>query len=310
MSSTSTKDSPAEVYVGQEFIITRIFDAPRDLVWKACTEAKQLAQWWGPHGFSAPICEWDARPGNRIYVLMRGPDGTDYPMGGKFHEVVPPERLVTTTGALDDKGKLMFEFRHTLTLVERRGKTTLTMKSRLIKATAAANEYVGGFEAGMTQSLERLGELLATKAEPLVIERTFNISVSRVWKALTDVEEMRRWYFDLKEFKPEVGFEFEFIVEHEGMTYHHLCRVTEVVPQKKIAHTWRYKGHEGDSLVTFEFFAEGGKTRLKLTHEGLETFPKTPAFAPNNFREGWTQIIGTSLHDYLEPPTPRDTKTN
>jgi uncharacterized protein YndB with AHSA1/START domain len=147
-------------------------------------------------------------------------------------------------------------------------------------------------------------------AEAVVIERTFSAPVASVWKALTDVDQMRVWYFDLREFKPEVGFEFEFVVEHEGMIYHHLCKVTEVVPQKKVAYTWRYKGHEGDSLVTFELFAEGGETRLKLTHEGLETFPKTPAFAPKNFREGWTQIIGTSLQDYLEPPLRRDTKTN
>jgi uncharacterized protein YndB with AHSA1/START domain len=89
-------------------------------------------------------------------------------------------------------------------------------------------------------------------AEAVVIERTFNAPVPRVWKALTDVEEMRRWYFDLKEFKPEVGFEFEFTFEHEGMTYHHLCKVTKVIPQKALAYTWRYQGHEGDSLVTFE----------------------------------------------------------
>jgi len=134
---------------------------------------------------------------------------------------------------------------------------------------------------------------MATKqnlAEAIIIERTFNAPLARVWKALTDVEEVRRWYFDLEESKPEVGFEFEFIVEHEGMKYHHLCRVTEVIPQKKLSYTWRYKGHEGDSLVTFELFAEGEKTRLKLTHEGLETFPKLPAFARENFKQGWTSI--------------------
>ena len=144
---------------------------------------------------------------------------------------------------------------------------------------------------------------MATKqnlAEAVIIERTFNVPVARVWKALTDVEEMRRWYFELKEFKPEVGFEFEFIVEHEGMKYHHLCKITEVIPQKKLAHTWRYKGHEGDSLVTFELLADGDKTRLKLTHEGLETFPKTPSFARKNFMEGWTQIIGSSLKEFVE----------
>ena len=99
-------------------------------------------------------------------------------------------------------------------------------------------------------------------AEAVVIERTFNAPVARVWQALTDVEQMRQWYFDLKEFKPEVGFEFEFTVEHEGMKYQHLCKITEVIPQRKLAYTWRYKGHEGDSLVTFELFADGDKTRL------------------------------------------------
>ncbi len=142
-------------------------------------------------------------------------------------------------------------------------------------------------------------------AEAVVIERTFNAPVERVWKALTDVDEMRQWYFDVKEFRPEVGSEFEFVVEHEGMTYHHLCRVTEVIPQKKVAYTWRYKGHEGDSLVTFELFADGDKTRLKLTHAGLETFPKTPAFARKNFVEGWTSLIGTELKQFLEGKTER-----
>jgi len=137
-------------------------------------------------------------------------------------------------------------------------------------------------------------------AEAVVIERTFAAPVARVWKALTDVGEMKQWYFDLKEFKPEVGFEFEFTVDHEGMTYHHLCKITEVVPQRKLGYTWRYKGQEGNSLVTIELFADGDKTRLKLTHEGLETFPETPAFARKNFMEGWTQIIGSSLKDFVE----------
>ena len=137
-------------------------------------------------------------------------------------------------------------------------------------------------------------------AEAVVIERTFNAPIARVWKALTDVEDMRRWYFDLKEFKPEVGFEFEFTVEHEGFKYSHLCRIAEVVPQKKLAYTWRYKGYEGDSLVTFELLADGDKTRLKLTHVGLETFPKLPAFARKKFEAGWTEIIGSELKQFVE----------
>ena len=137
-------------------------------------------------------------------------------------------------------------------------------------------------------------------AEAVVVERTFNAPVARVWEALTDVHQMREWYFDLKEFEAKVGFEFEFMVEHEGNAYHHLCKVREVTPQKKIAYTWRYKGEPGDSLVTFELFGEGEKTRLRLTHTGIETFPKTPAYARKNFEAGWTEIIGSELKRFVE----------
>jgi Uncharacterized conserved protein len=137
-------------------------------------------------------------------------------------------------------------------------------------------------------------------ADAVVVERTFNAPVAKVWKALTDVNQMRQWYFDLKEFKPEIGCEFEFIVEHEGNSYHHLCRVTEVVPQKRIAYTWRYKGEPGDSLVTFELAGEGDKTRVKVMHTGIETFPKMPAYARTNFETGWTSLIGTELKEFVE----------
>jgi uncharacterized protein YndB with AHSA1/START domain len=141
---------------------------------------------------------------------------------------------------------------------------------------------------------------IGREAEVVVIERTFNAAVTRVWEALTNVDQMRQWYFDLKEFKPEIGFEFEFVIEHEGNAYHHLCKVTQVIPQKKIAYTWRYKGEPGNSLVTFELFPEDNKTRLKLTHTGIETFPKTPAYARKNFEAGWTAIVGSELKQFLE----------
>jgi uncharacterized protein YndB with AHSA1/START domain len=136
--------------------------------------------------------------------------------------------------------------------------------------------------------------------DAVIVERTFNAPVGRVWTALTDVDEMRQWYFDLKEFKPEIGFEFEFVVSHEGNVYHHLCKDTEVIPQKKIADTWRYKGEPGDSLVTFELFPDGDKTRLKVTHTGIETFPKTPAYARGNFEAGWTTLLDSELRQFVE----------
>jgi uncharacterized protein YndB with AHSA1/START domain len=135
-----------------------------------------------------------------------------------------------------------------------------------------------------------------------VIERIVNATVSKVWKAITDKEQMKQWYFDLAEFKPIVGFEFEFSGEgHQGQKYLHLCKIREVVQGKKLSYSWRYEGYEGNSFVTFELFEEGDKTRLKLTHEGLETFPaNNPDFAKESFAEGWTHIIGVSLPGFVE----------
>ncbi len=148
--------------LGQEFVITREFAAPRELVFKAWTDPELLVKWWGPRGFTNPVCQWDAKPGNSIHVVMRAPNGAEFPMGGEFREVAPPEKLVFTSGALDEKGKLMFEFLHSLTLSEKNGKTLLTLRSKVTKTSEGAGRYIGGFEAGMTQSLERLSGHLAT----------------------------------------------------------------------------------------------------------------------------------------------------
>src|SRR4051812_15622172 len=107
--------------------------------------------------------------------------------------------------------------------------------------------------------------------QPIIIERTYHAPVAKVWKALTDKTFMKEWYFDLAEFKAEPGFEFSFPGGPDGKSYTHLCKVVEVVDEKKISYTWRYEGYEGDSLVSFELFDEGEHTRVKLTHEGLET---------------------------------------
>jgi uncharacterized protein YndB with AHSA1/START domain len=138
--------------------------------------------------------------------------------------------------------------------------------------------------------------------QPFIIERTYNASIDKVWKALTDKDEMKKWYFDLAEFKPEVGFEFRFYGQgHKGEQYLHLCRITEVIAQKKLAYSWQYEGLQGNSIVSFELFAEGDTTRVKLTHEGLETFPQNNAdFARESFAQGWTYILGKSLKEFVE----------
>lgn len=137
---------------------------------------------------------------------------------------------------------------------------------------------------------------------PIIIEKTYNAPVATVWHALTSKEAMKQWYFDIADFKPETGFEFSFYGQgKEGESYLHLCKITDVTKEKKLRYSWRYEGYEGISYVTFELFAENGKTRLVLTHEGIETFPATAnnAFAKENFMQGWTWLTGTGLAKYL-----------
>jgi uncharacterized protein YndB with AHSA1/START domain len=136
----------------------------------------------------------------------------------------------------------------------------------------------------------------------VVIERTYEAPIERVWEALTDKDQMTHWYFEVSDFKAEVGFEFQFSVESEGKTYLHKCKVVEANPITKVAYTWSYDGYVGQSLVTFELFSEDkNKTRLKLTHSDLDTFPKdSPEFSQESFNEGWKNILGQSLRNFVE----------
>ncbi|HVE61544.1 MAG TPA: SRPBCC domain-containing protein, partial [Chitinophagaceae bacterium] len=111
------------------------------------------------------------------------------------------------------------------------------------------------------------------KTEPVVQEVIVNATAAKVWKAITDKEEMKQWYFDLEEFKAEPGFQFKFYgTGSKGEKYLHLCEVKEVIKEKKLSYSWRYDNLPGDSLVTFELFEEEGKTRVRLTHTGIESF--------------------------------------
>jgi uncharacterized protein YndB with AHSA1/START domain len=137
--------------------------------------------------------------------------------------------------------------------------------------------------------------------EPLVLERTYRQPAEVLWKALTDVDSMRQWYFDVDDFRPELGFRFQFAGQgKEGQAYIHRCQVTHVVPLRVIAYTWAYEGFEGQSELHFELFPEAQGTRLVLTHSGLQTFPPLPDFRAENFREGWTWFLDEGLPGFLE----------
>ena len=140
------------------------------------------------------------------------------------------------------------------------------------------------------------------QSEPLIFVRIFNTTRSNLWKAITNKDDMKKWYFDIVEFKPEAGFEFQFSAGPDnGKKYLHLCKITEVIFNKKLAYSWRFDGIEGNSLLTFEIFSEGDKTGLRLTHEGIETFPgDDPNLSRDSFTQGWTSILDKSLKEYLE----------
>ena len=137
-----------------EFSITRVFDAPRDLVWKSFTESERLVQYWGPKGFTMRVAKLDLRPGGVFHYGMRSPEGRD--MWGKFvyREIVAPERIVFVSSFSDEEGNLTrhpfsptwpLEMLNTLTLSEQDGKTTLTISGSPINA---AEEERKTFEAG------------------------------------------------------------------------------------------------------------------------------------------------------------------
>ena len=136
---------------------------------------------------------------------------------------------------------------------------------------------------------------------PVVVEKLYDAPVQQIWKALTDGNEMRKWYFDIADFKPVVGHEFQFLAGDDKQKWLHLCKVTAVEKEKLIAYDWRYDGYAGNSNVTFELIPRDGKTLLRVTHRGLGTLPQDrKEFSRGSFEAGWTSILGEGLPAYLE----------
>jgi len=141
------------------------------------------------------------------------------------------------------------------------------------------------------------------ETQPLTVERIYNAPVEKVWRAITETEQMKEWYFELEEFKADQGFKFQFTGGDKNVQYLHECTVIVADPPHKLSYSWVYPEHnDGYSVVTWELFEEEEqKTRLKLTHEGLESFPEAnPNFAVASFTQGWNSILGESLKNYLE----------
>ena len=148
----------------KELTVTRVIDAPRERVWEAWTDEKQVAQWWGLTVFTNPRCEWDARQDGKVRVDMRAPDGTIYPMDGVFTEMDPSERLVIVTHALNSKdGKPQMELVSTITFEAQGNKTKLTMHGVFTMIMPEMMAAAEGGQEGWSQSFDKLAELVEKK---------------------------------------------------------------------------------------------------------------------------------------------------
>ncbi len=159
-----TADAQTKPLAEHEVTITRVFDAPRALVFEAWTDPQHLARWWGPEGFTNPVCEFDARVGGALRIHMRGPDGMIYPMKGVIREIVAPERLVFSSVAMTRQASICSKGSPPSPSPNENGKTTMTMHTRAAAVAEIGISYLQGMEAGWTQSIDRLKGLLAHAA--------------------------------------------------------------------------------------------------------------------------------------------------
>jgi len=142
-------------------VLTRTLNAPRAVVWKAWTDPVELAKWWGPRGFTNPVCEFDARPGGKVNIHMTWKDGTTAAMGGVVKEVVPQERLVFSATVPGEDGTPKLENLNTITFEEVGSKTLLTVTATIVHFTPEAAQNIKGMEMGWIQTLDKLAELVA-----------------------------------------------------------------------------------------------------------------------------------------------------
>jgi uncharacterized protein YndB with AHSA1/START domain len=157
----------------KELVLTRVFDAPRELVFQAWTEPEHLKRWWGPNGFTLPYCTVDLRPGGAIHFCMRSPDGFEIWSKGIYREIVPPERFVSTNYFSDEQGNKLTpghygmpdwptEMLMTVTFEEKDGKTTMTV--RQVSATDVLPEAgKKDAERGWGESFDRLAAYVTSE---------------------------------------------------------------------------------------------------------------------------------------------------
>jgi uncharacterized protein YndB with AHSA1/START domain len=270
----SAKSSAAAGVFGErEVIITRIFDAPRELVFKAWTDPEHMIRWWGPHRFTNPVCEMDVRLGGAWHIVMRGPNGVDYPCRGVYREIVAPERLVFTNNAEDAAGNLLLEGFTTVTFEEYGGKTKLTLQTRAVGLVPDAPAMLAGMEAGWTQSLERLDAHIRPSDRELVVTRLFDAPRELLFEVWTDPKHIVQWWgprgftTTSTEMDARPGGVWRLTMHGpDGVDYKSRIVYIEVVKPKRLV--YKHAGEDKDEAVKFQvtvtFEEVGAKTRLTM----------------------------------------------
>jgi uncharacterized protein YndB with AHSA1/START domain len=315
-------NEPQEQRSDRELVLSREFDAPRDLVWQAWTNPMHVVRWWGPKGFTTTIETMDVRPGGAWKHVMRGPDGTNYPNESVFSEVVWPERIVYSHAGRREGGPGV-HFVATWTFESLEGnRTRLTI--RQVFATAAQREQVVrefGAEEGARQTLGRLAEYLegrrggvdeaagrqasedgaeASERE-LVITRTFDASREQVFRAWTDPGHMAKWWgpkgFSNPECELDVrpGGVWRIVMQaQDGTRYPCQGVYRQVAPPGLLEFTNDAVDKDGTVLLkglTRVVFEEDGlKTRMVLTTRAVANVVFARAYLAG-MEAGWGQSI-------------------
>ena len=143
---------------------------------------------------------------------------------------------------------------------------------------------------------------MKTTDEPVIVEQFFNKSIEKVWNAITEIDQMKEWFFNnIEAFEPKVGFETQFVVRNEDRIFTHLWKITEAIPNQRLTYNWKYEEYPGDSFVAFELIDENQRVKLRLTHNVVEKFPEgIPEFSHESGVEGWSYFIKGTLKTYLE----------
>lgn len=137
---------------------------------------------------------------------------------------------------------------------------------------------------------------------PITVQFKINAPIEKVWKALTNKEEMKYWYFNIPDFELEVGKQFNFYEPGDEKKYHHQCEILEIIPHQKLKHSWSYPEFSNEkTIVTWEIQPDDKETIVTLIHENIDNFKALGEnFSRESFTEGWNGIIGQSLKSYLE----------